>query len=406
MFLSVIIPIYNREDTIGRCLDSILSQNSNEVEIICVDDGSTDRTREVVQEYQQTNANIRIIVNPQNRGRSYARNRGMEIAQGRYIWFVDSDDYISNEAILWLKNYCSGKEIDVVNFDILSVSDRGRDLGTRDVERTDEIMKGEELFCLFSDVNAVKASVCSQIYLRNFLESIDLKFTEGYVAEDSAFNLKALILAQTTVYIKKVFYIYLINYSTVIVTKKENYFKGWFMAFYDILVFWQSQKWSQQVSENVVRFLMTRYRYAKQYYYPEIREEVDKWAKCQEESVYKCYLFFREETGGGYYVRGLTAKQYMRIKNAENIYVYGAGTIAREMVDILDRMEKRILAYIVSDYTSRNPESLYGVPVVKLGELDNKDKSACVIIATIPRYHNDIKLLLIENGFTNILTIT
>ena len=53
MFLSIIIPMYNREDTIGRCLDSILSQNSNEIEIICVDDASTDRTREVVRNYQQ-----------------------------------------------------------------------------------------------------------------------------------------------------------------------------------------------------------------------------------------------------------------------------------------------------------------------------------------------------------------
>ena len=85
MFLSIIIPIYNREDTIGRCLDSILDQRPEDIEIICVDDGSTDRTREVVQEYQQTNANIRMIENPQNQGRSYARNRGMEIAQGKYI---------------------------------------------------------------------------------------------------------------------------------------------------------------------------------------------------------------------------------------------------------------------------------------------------------------------------------
>lgn len=298
MFLSVIVPMYNREDTIGRCLDSIVSQNSDEIEIICVDDASTDRTREVVQKFQQVNSNIRMIVISKNQGQSYTRNRGMEIAEGKYVWFVDSDDYISNEAIAWLKDYCGEKEIDVVNFDILNVSDRGSDLGTRELDRADDIMTGEELFCLFSDINAVKASACSQIYLRSFLESINLKFTEGYVAEDSSFSLKALILAKTTVYIKKAFYIYLINYSTVKSTKKEEYFKGCFMAFCDICLFWQSQKWSQEMSENIARFLMTRYKYAKQYYFPEIREEIDKWAKCQNEFVYKCYLFFREERGG------------------------------------------------------------------------------------------------------------
>lgn len=298
MFLSIIIPMYNREDTISRCLDSILSQNSDETEIICVDDASTDRTREVVQKYQQINDNIRMKVNSKNRGRSYTRNRGMEIAQGKYIWFVDSDDYISNEAIAWLKDYCSEKELDVVNFDIVNVSDRGSDLGTRELERTDDIMTGEKLFCLFSDINAVKASVCSQIYRRSFLESINLKFTEGYVAEDSVFNLRALILAQKAVYIKKAFYVYLINYSTIKSTKKEEYFKGWFMAFCDIYRFWQSQKWPQQVSENIARFLMTRYRYAKQYYYPEIRGKIDQWAKRQNEFVYKWFLFLHEDRGG------------------------------------------------------------------------------------------------------------
>lgn len=403
MFLSIIIPMYNRENTIGRCLNSILSQNSDEVEIICVDDASTDRTREVVEKYQQTNANVRMIVNSENQGRSYARNHGMKLAEGKYIWFVDSDDYISIEAISWLKDFCSEKEIDIVNFDILKVSDRGRELDTRDFERTGEIMRGEELFCLFSDISAVKASVCSQIYLRSFIEKIGLRFTEGYVAEDSAFSLKALILARTAVYVKKLFYIYLINHSTIISTKKEEYFKGWFMAFYDICFFWHSHKWPQQVSENIAGFLMTRYRYAKQYYYPEIREDVDRWAKGQKESIYKCYLFFREEWG--YYIRELTEEQYKRIDDCNNIYVYGAGTIARELVSILDHMGKRILAYIVSDYTSHNPETMYGVPVIKLGELDDKDKNACVIIATIPRYHNEIKNLLEENGFKNILTI-
>ena len=109
---------------------------------------------------------------------------------------------------------------------------------------------------------------------------------------------------------------------------------------------------------------------------------------------------------GGYYIRNLTADQYMCIEKSDTIYVYGAGTIARELAGILDQMGKRILAYIVSDYTSQNPQTLYGIPVLKLGNLETKDKDACVIIATIPRYHKEIKALLAENGFTNVLTIT
>lgn len=122
-------------------------------------------------------------------------------------------------------------------------------------------------------------------------------------------------------------------------------------------------------------------------------------------NLYISGFFSYTKIGGGYYVRNLTVDQYMCIEKSDAIYVYGAGTIARELAGILDQMGKRILAYIVSDYTSQNPQTIYGVPVVKLGKLDNKNENACVIIATIPRYHKEIKALLAENGFTNILTI-
>lgn len=105
-----------------------------------------------------------MLLNSKNQGRSCARNHGMEAAQGKYIWFVDSDDYISNDAISFLKDYCSEKEIDVVNFDILNISDRGKEIGTRELERTDDIMKGEELFCLFLSRCLLKTVL--QMYFR------------------------------------------------------------------------------------------------------------------------------------------------------------------------------------------------------------------------------------------------
>lgn len=129
MFLSFIIPMYNREGLIRRCLDSILSQNADDVEIICVDDASTDGTRDVVKEYQNKYANIIMLVNEKNRGQSFARNRGMEYAQGEYIWFVDSDDYIVNNALEGLRKYSEEKKTDIVYFDSLRISDAGETYG-------------------------------------------------------------------------------------------------------------------------------------------------------------------------------------------------------------------------------------------------------------------------------------
>lgn len=94
--LSIIIPVYNTEKYVGECLDSCLEQDipRNEYEIICVDDGSTDGSRKVLATYSEKYSNIHVY-SQKNQGVSAARNGGISVAQGKYIWFVDSDDYIA-----------------------------------------------------------------------------------------------------------------------------------------------------------------------------------------------------------------------------------------------------------------------------------------------------------------------
>ena len=94
MTYSVIIPIYNAEKTLSRCIDSLVRQDRKDVELILINDGSTDRSGEICKEYQQKCGNIRYFVQ-ENRGVSAARNVGLAEAQGEYVLFVDSDDYVS-----------------------------------------------------------------------------------------------------------------------------------------------------------------------------------------------------------------------------------------------------------------------------------------------------------------------
>ena len=405
MFLSFIVPMYNRETLIGRCLDSILEQGVEDIEIICIDDASTDETRGVVEEYLQKYDNIKMVINEQNRGQAYARNRGIEIAQGKYIWFVDSDDYIINNAIVWLKECCNREKVDLVCFDMLKISDKGSTSDTIALIETNKVTSGEELFCAFSRIQSVKASVCRQIYLREFIEKYNLRFTVGYIAEDSFFDLKSLVLAPRAMYVKKSFYASQISYnSTCTYAKEIDYFKGIFMAYCDIWQFWQSQKWTKELSENLVAYLMTRYRYASRYYHPKIRKEIDVWIEKQNETVKYLYLLFKEQNRG-YYIREIKNDQCQQIENAEKIYVFGAGRMAYEIAVILNQMEKSILAYIVSDYTTDNPKAIYGVPVSKIGELKEIDKDALVVIATVPRYYDGIIDTLKEYGLNNVLKI-
>lgn len=269
-----------------------------------------------------------------------------------------------------------------------------------------EIISGQEFFCRISKAKSVKASLWQQVYSRTYLKDIGLRFTVGYIAEDAFFSLKALVLAPKVSYVKQTFYVYQISdNSTYKYIKGRDYFKGLFICYCDIWQFWQSQQWSREVSEYLVSYMMTRYRFAQRNYNPKIHKEIDQWIEEQNETVKSLYYVFKEQNQG-YYVKEINDEQRSRIEEAESIYVFGAGRVAEEVAAILQQMNKVILAYIVSDHTSKNPKAVYGVPVVRIGDLKCINKDALVIIAAVPRYNAGIMKTLKEYGFTdNILKI-
>ena len=106
--VSIIVPVYNVEKYLKRCLDSITNQTLKELEIICINDGSTDNSLKILKQYAHKDKRISII-NKQNEGLSVARNTGMEAASGEYIGFVDSDDWIDLD--FYKKLYTTAKKI-------------------------------------------------------------------------------------------------------------------------------------------------------------------------------------------------------------------------------------------------------------------------------------------------------
>jgi glycosyltransferase involved in cell wall biosynthesis len=115
--LSFVIPAYNVEKFIGRCLNSIYSQSvdENRYEVIVVDDGSTDNTLNILKKLTERHKNLRVF-SQENQGVSIARNRGLEMAVGKYVWFVDADDYIMPNAFVVLSVFASDNHLDVLFF--------------------------------------------------------------------------------------------------------------------------------------------------------------------------------------------------------------------------------------------------------------------------------------------------
>lgn len=112
-FISIIIPVYNTEEYISDCLDSILSQTYKNFEVIIVDDGSTDNSFNIVKNYQKNNDNITVL-HIGNSGVSAARNLGIQLAKGEFLFFVDSDDTLYDHCLLSFVNEYTDKNLDLL----------------------------------------------------------------------------------------------------------------------------------------------------------------------------------------------------------------------------------------------------------------------------------------------------
>ncbi len=113
MKLSIIVPVYNVEKYLHKCVDSILSQTLTDFECILVDDGSTDNSSVICDEYAAKDPRI-VVIHKQNGGLSSARNTGLDISQGDYIGFVDSDDWIEPEMYMYMYTYANDNSCDMM----------------------------------------------------------------------------------------------------------------------------------------------------------------------------------------------------------------------------------------------------------------------------------------------------
>lgn len=207
--VSILVPVYNVENYVKECLDSLINQTLKTIEIIVVNDGSTDKSRSIVEDYCSLDSRIRLI-NQENRGLGAARNVLLSYAKGKYVIFIDSDDYIDLETVevLYRRAERDQTEILIYNgkafydygneyifekknyFRLLNEKDDGPVLsGLQIIERKRSIMN-----------NAFK------LYNRKFMISNDLFYPEGILGEDVEFFYHSMIIAQRVSYVNYIGY--------------------------------------------------------------------------------------------------------------------------------------------------------------------------------------------------------
>ena len=157
--LSIIIPFFNVENYISDCLDSVFYQDVpfEDYEVICVNDGSPDRSREIVVDYMKRFNNLTLIEHDRNRKLGTARNTGREKAIGKYIWNVDSDDKIVPNCLGHLLEICEENDLDVLEFGSIRFSGEKRE-DMRNVKSTGEVVSGFGIVSNVPGLEEVSAS--------------------------------------------------------------------------------------------------------------------------------------------------------------------------------------------------------------------------------------------------------
>lgn len=197
MRLSIIIPSYNVEEYLPKCFDSILSQNCDDVEVICINDGSTDSTSAILSRLGQTYANV-VVVNQDNAGMSASRNKGLDIAKGEYVMFVDSDDWLEPESLNVLLATVSGE--DVVEFQCRKFYEEQSRYSEPESHDLNRISTGWNYFNQTRleprDIHFV--CIWQRLYRRDFLLMNNLRFEESVRrAEDDLFTTMVMWHAQS-----------------------------------------------------------------------------------------------------------------------------------------------------------------------------------------------------------------
>lgn len=412
LFMSIVIPIYNEidrnngEERLRRCLDRILIQECRDVEIICVDDGSTDKSLEVLEEYNNVYSNIVILHNQYNRGLGYGRNEGIRKSQGKYIWFVDADDYIDSMSIKILRNILTQNSLDVVCFDMKVVQEKMESVRHLLTVTETEIKTGEELYSEIVSGNVIRASACGQVYRRKYLLENNFEFTEGTIAEDVFFSTRTLVCAKKAKYVHKDMYIYHKNsYSISTKTVDYNYFIGCFVAYCNLFDFFYSKGWDEVLSKCLTKNISNYYNIAKNHFEIKDKDIIDLWMKNADISVYKQYQLFIAKEIEGLYIKNISEAKIKIMRQYDSCIVYGAGVVAKEFAKILHKIERTVLAYAVSGNVKGNPKNIYGIPVVTINSLVQYNSSALVIIATLPTRYDNIVNTLNELGFIHILKL-
>ena len=232
--VSIIVPVYNTSKYLRRCMDALVNQTLKEIEIIAVNDGSTDDSPAILEEYAAKYPCVTVL-NKTNGGQATARNMGIRSSKGEYIGFADSDDYVDTDMFRQMYELAVKKDCDMVecNYHYLQ-EENGK---TKELQTRGHIREYKNQKDMLIDP---QVSPWNKMYRREVLMHRDLNFPEGLIYEDTAFYIKTIPYVQKAAYLDEPFVYYFLRGNSTMNANKSNKVGDIFLVLHNILDFYHT----------------------------------------------------------------------------------------------------------------------------------------------------------------------
>lgn len=396
--LSIIVPVYNVEKYLEECIDSLLCIEKIKTQIICIDDYSSDNSRNILYDKYGDIDNIEIYVNEKNMGLAVTRNIGLSYVKGKYVMFVDSDDYINSALINDFIYIMNNQELELLYFDVEEFADDGcfnLKLNKRKRRKEYILQSGPLTLSAMVDNQEMFGCVWDGIYKTDFLSINNIKFIGGILHEDIPFTFEVLLKAKRVNVINKVGYYYRQRRNSLL--HKPNYLeraKGLIIGYFQNMIIWNSianNLDSLYVQKNISTYINSVVSM--------IESNLDKTDidLCYEDPIIKNFIRNFKFNKKRVYEELLENGLLFNLLQYKSLAIYGAGKYAKELVPLLIERGVNISVILVSK-TGKNVTEINGIPVVEYAN-NMKNKFDAILIAVSNELQLEISDYLKEMGF-------
>ncbi len=421
--VSVILPSLNVREYIRECVESVINQTLKEIEILCVDAGSTDGTLEILREYEALDSRIKVI-DSDKKSYGYQMNLGVDMAEGEYIGIVETDDYVLPDMYEELYKVAIANDLDFVKSDFFRFTGKGNNLSIAYNKLTNDVSAYNRVFDVKHNQIAFRflMNTWSGIYKRDFLSRYKIRHNEtpGASYQDNGFWFQTLMFSEKVWFLDKAFYmnrrdnagssvfskgkVYCIcdeyDYIYRILETDKSLMEDYGFVF-SVACFYAYKGNLDRIADEYKEDFLVRFSEDLNKLRDNGLIDFDRFEATDAQAIIEIIA-----DPHAYYYENLEKKKlfYEEVRKHENIIIYGAGMIGRRVFTDLTYCQKPadVLCFAVSK-KEENYDNYKGIPIRVIDDLLEYKDNSFVIIATTHIYQEDIKNTLKDKGFVNVM---